>query len=367
MTDTRIQHLARTLVNYSIRVQKNDRIAIMGSVDAEPLIREVGREILRAGGHPMPVVQLSDWNYLFMSEANEEQLSFVNPFFKMVNEEFEGLVMIRSDLNTREMTNIDPKRHGIQAKAFAPIMETYMKRSASGEFRWVITAFPTHALAQDAHMSLEEFEDFVYKATFADTDDAVAAWKNIHDEQQTLVDWLAGKKEVHAIGPNVDLKVSIEGRRFKNSDGDRNMPSGEIFTSPIEDSAEGWYRGSYPAIHSGQEVLGVKLTFKEGKVVKAEAERNESYLKEMVGLDEGSCRLGEFAIGTNMGIATFSRNILFDEKMGGTMHIALGSGFPELGGTNRSGVHWDIITDMREGGQIYVDGELFYDSGTFKV
>jgi aminopeptidase len=334
-------------------------------VAAEPLIREVGRQVLRAGGHPIPTVRLSGWNYLFMHEASERQLQFVNPFFKMVQEEFEGYVHIHSDLNTRETTNIPPEKRAIQAKALAPVMETYMRRSAEGDFRWVITMFPTAALAQDAEMSLEEFERFVYGATFADTDDPIGAWQQVHDDQQKLVDWLDGKKEIVAKGPNVDLKVSIEGRPFRNSDGDRNMPSGEIFTSPVEDSVEGWYRGSFPALHGGQEVLGVELVFEAGKVVEAKAERNQAYLQEMVNLDEGSNVMGEFAIGTNTGIKKFSRNILFDEKMGGTMHIALGSGFPELGSKNTSGLHWDIITEMRDGGQIFVDGELFYDSGMF--
>ena len=367
MADYRIENLARTVVEYSVRVQEGDRVGISGSVAAEPLIREIGRHVLRAGGHPLPMVTLSGWNYLYMHEASDQQLQFVNPFFKMVQEQFEGYVHIRSDLNTREMVNIPPEKRAVQAKAFAPVMETYMRRSAEGDFRWVITIFPTAALAQDAEMSLEEFERFVYAATFADTDNPIAEWQRIHDHQQRLVDWLAGKKEVVAKGPNVDLKVSIDGRPFKNSDGDRNMPSGEIFTSPVEDSAEGWYRGSFPALNGGQEVLGVELTFENGRVIEARAERNEAYLQKMVNLDEGSNVMGEFAIGTNTGIQKFSRNILFDEKMGGTMHIALGSGFPELGSKNISALHWDIITEMREGGQVFVDGELFYDSGEFVV
>ncbi len=367
MTDYRIENLARTLVEYSIRVKKGDRVAIGGTTQAEPLMREVSRHVLRAGGHPTPVVHLSGWEYLFMKEASEEQLKYVNPFFKMVQEEFEGLIHIRSDLNTRELVSIPAEKHAVKAKALAPVMETHMRRSAAGEFNWVVTIFPTPALAQDAEMSLEEFRDFVYGATFADREDPIAAWQRVHKDQQVLVDWLEGKKEAVAKGPNVDLRVSIEGRPFKNSDGDRNMPSGEIFTSPVEDSAEGWYRGSFPALNGGQEVLGVELTFENGRVVEATAERNEEYLQTMINLDEGSSIMGEFAIGTNMGIQKFSRNILFDEKMGGTMHIALGSGFPEVGGENTSGLHWDIITEMRDGGKIFVDGELFYDSGDFVV
>lgn len=367
MADYRIENLARTLVNYSVRVKEGDRVAIRGSVAAEELIREVGRQVLKAGGHPIPTVGVSGWEHLYLSEASEAQLKFINPLYRMVQEEFEGYIHIYSDLNTRERANIPPETLAIRARAFAPVMETYMRRTAEGEFRWVITLFPTHALAQDAEMALEEFEDFVYRATFADQDDPVAAWQKVHDDQQKLVDWLQGKREVVAKGPNVDLRVSIEGRPFRNSDGDRNMPSGEIYTSPVEASVEGWYRGSFPAINGGQEVVGVELNFEAGRVIEAKAERNEDYLHQMLDLDEGSRVMGEFAIGTNMGIQKFTRNILFDEKMGGTMHIALGSGFPELGSQNTSGLHWDIITEMRDGGSIFVDDELFYDSGEFVV
>lgn len=367
MKDPRVEKLAQTLVYYSMRVQKGDRVAINGSVEAAPLMRAVGREVLRAGGHPIQLPQLQGWAYEYLSLANDEQLEFVNPIAEMVLGEFECSVHIRSDLNTRELNNIPPERRSRQAKASAPMLKRYRERSAAGDYRWVITVFPTRALAQDAQMSLQEFEDFVFSATFSDRDDPIAAWRQIHDEQQRLVDYLAGKSQVEVKGPNVDLTLSIEGRSFRNSDGDRNMPSGEVFTSPVEDSAQGFYRGSYPALHRGQEVQGVELRFEDGLVVEASAERNEAFLLEMLDMDEGARRLGEFAIATNYGIDRFSRMILFDEKMGGTMHIALGSGFADLGGKNESVLHWDIITDLKEDTEIRVDGELFYANGEFKL
>jgi aminopeptidase len=244
-------------------------------------------------------------------------------------------------------------------------MEISMKRSATNEFRWVGTMFPTNAHAQEADMSLSDFEDFVFSACYVDKDDPVAEWKKVSAMQQKLVDWLVGKKKVTVKGPNVDLTLSIAGRTFINSDGKHNMPSGEIFTGPVEDSCNGWIRYSYPAIVGGREVSGIELHFEEGKVVKATAEKNQDFLISTIDTDEGARYLGEFAIGTNNGIQRFTKSILFDEKIGGTMHMALGAGYPETGSVNKSSVHWDMICDMRDGGKIWVDDELFYDSGHF--
>jgi aminopeptidase len=216
-------------------------------------------------------------------------------------------------------------------------------------------------------MSLRDYADFVYQATFADQDDPVGAWQKIHDEQQRLVDWLVGKQQVTVKGPNVDLRLSVEGRTFINADGEKNMPSGEIFTSPVEDSANGWIRFTYPAIAGGREVEGIELQFKDGKVVSAKAEKNEDYLNTMLDTDESARYLGEFAIGTNYGIQKFTKSILFDEKIGGTMHLAIGGGFIEAGGENQSAIHWDMICDMRDDSEIHMDGELFYKNGEFKV
>jgi aminopeptidase len=230
-----------------------------------------------------------------------------------------------------------------------------------------VAIFPTQAYAQDAEMSLAEFEDYVYSTTYADAEDPVAMWQKIHDEQQRLVDWLAGKKHVEVKGPDIDLKLSIEGRTFENADGEKNMPSGEIFTSPVEDSANGWVRFTYPAVSSGREVEGIELHFEDGKVVEASAKKNQDFLLRMLDTDPGARYLGEFAVGTNKKINRFIKNILFDEKIGGTIHMAVGYGFPETGSVNESAIHWDMICDMRDGGQIFVDGELIYESGEFKI
>ncbi len=367
MMDPRVTRLAQVLVRYCVKVQRGELVAVTGTPVAEPLIEAVGHEVLKAGGYPHFLIEPSAWERTFLDQASEDQLEFISPLFETVMSTFDCLIRLRAPINTQALNGVDPARQSKQALARKPLMQRFRQRFARGELRWVLTLYPTQALAQDAGMSLAAFEDFVYSAMFLDREDPVLAWQKVHDEQQRLVDWLDGKEDVHAVGPNVDLKASIKGRRFRNSDGDRNMPSGEIFTSPVEDSVEGWYRGSYPAFHRGQEVHGLELRFEKGVVVEARAERNEAFLVEMLEVDEGARRVGELAIGTNRGIQRFIRNILFDEKIGGTMHIALGSSYLEVGGQNQSAIHWDIITDMRNGGKIYVDGELFYDSGEFLV
>jgi aminopeptidase len=374
MPDIRHTRLADVLINYSINVKPGDRVGILTQPIAMPLVEEIYRKVLQAGGFPYvqlgglrSKVETENLSYYLLTEGSQEQIEHVNQFEKIIREEFECLLVIGSATNTRALSNVDPGRISRRLKAYREVTKVYQQRSASKDLRWVITLFPTEAYAQDAEMSLDEFEDYVYGTTFTDQEDPIREWNKVHDEQQQLVDWLVGKKHVEVKGPNVDLQLSIEGRGFVNSDGEHNMPSGEIYTSPVEDSVEGWVRFSYPAIYSAREVEGVELTFEKGKVVKATAEKNEAFLKKMIATDEGASYLGEFAIGTNKRINRFIKSILFDEKIGGTIHMALGFGFPQIGGKNESAIHWDMICDMREGGLIHVDGDLFYDSGEFKI
>jgi len=366
MADTRVINLAKTLVNYSTKVKPGDKVAVIGKAIAEPLLLELQREVLRAGGHPHMLVRLEGSQYIAYTESSEEQLKYVSPMQKMVIEDFDVMIQLFSDCNTKSLSNIDPALQQLTAQAQAELFKTYMQRSASGDLRWVLSMFPTTGYAQDAEMSLEELQAYVYSTTYSDTDDPVAEWNRIHTEQQELVDWLKGKKQVVVKGPNVDLTLSIEGRPFINSDGSNNMPSGEIFTSPVEDSINGWIKFTYPAILRGREVSGIEIQLKDGRVEKATAVKNEDFLHAMLNTDEGASGVGEFAIGTNKRINRFIKNILFDEKIGGTIHMAFGAGFPECNSKNVSAIHWDMICDMRDGGTIHVDDELFYDSGEFK-
>jgi aminopeptidase len=265
------------------------------------------------------------------------------------------------------LSNVDPAKMVLQRQAGTEMMKTYFARSASGELRWVGTLYPTNAFAQDAGMSLGDYEDFCYGACMPDLDDPVGHWQRFSAWQQKIVDWLDGKQEVHVVGPETDLHLNIAGRTFINSDGKRNMPSGEVFTGPVEESVNGHVHFSYPAIVGGREVSGIRLQFVDGKVVKASAETGEEFLLQTLETDEGARYVGEFAIGTNEGITQFTRQILFDEKIGGSFHMALGRGYPETGSQNQSAIHWDMICDMRAGGEIWVDGELLYKDGAFAI
>lgn len=375
MADPRVINLARTLVHYCVEVKEKDLVGIIAQPPATPLVGEVLRQVLRRGGYPyllpytlpLPALGYEGLDQIFFEEASDDQLQHQDRFWKTLNEDFDVRIFIHSQFNTRALSEINPQRVSIYRQAYKEIFDTYFERMASGSLRRVSTLFPTQAFAQDAGMSLKEFEDYVYSTTYSDKENPVAEWQRIHDEQQGLVDWLKGKKEIQVKGPNAELVLSVEGREFFNSDGKQNMPSGEIFTGPVEDSAQGWVRFTHPAILEGYEVEGVELHFEGGKVVKATASKNEDFLHTMLDVDEGSRYLGEFAIGTNHMINRFIKKILFDEKIGGTIHMALGQGYPITGSVNNSAIHWDMICDMRDGGKIYADGELFYESGEFKI
>ncbi len=367
MTDPRVEKLADVLVRYSVAVQPGDKVLIRGGTSADPLLRAVYAKVLQAGGHPLLMVSLPGMDELFFRYASDEQLEYVPEPVKLITETYDVSIGIRGVENTKSLSNVDPAKMVLQSLAQADLMKTYMQRSASGELRWVGTLFPTNAYAQDAEMSLNEYEDFVYGACLPDMDDPVGAWQRFSAWQQRIVDWLKGKERVHVIGPETELHLSVAGRVFINSDGRHNMPSGEVFTGPVEDSVEGHVYFSYPAIYRGREVTGVRLWFEGGKVVKATAEKNEDFLLKTLDTDAGSRYVGEFAIGTNKGISRFTRQILFDEKISGSFHMAAGAGYPETGSKNESAIHWDMICDMRDGGEIWVDDELLYKDGGFVV
>ncbi len=367
MGDPRVEKLAEVLVNYSVEVQPGERVMIQGETAAEPLLKAIYAGVLKAGGHPLMMISLQGIDELLYRHASDEQLQHVPEPLKLAIETYDVSIGVMSSENTKALSSIDPAKMVLRRRGRTELSKTFMRRSASGELRWTGTLFPTNAHAQDAEMSLREFEDFVYGACMPDEEDPVGYWRRFSAWQQKIVDWFVGKERVHIVGPETDLRLSIAGRTFMNSDGRRNMPSGEVFTGPVEDSAEGHVYFSYPAIYQGKEVEGVRLWFEKGRVVKATAEKNEELLLETLDTDEGSRYLGEFAIGTNEGITRFTRSILFDEKINGSFHLALGSGYPETGSKNESAIHWDMICDLRDGGEIWVDDELLYKDGQFVV
>jgi len=365
MTDIKLNRLANVLVNYSTKVKAGDWVHVNANWQAIPLVKEVVSYILKAGGNPSVSLESSDLNEVFMAQAGETQLRWMPPLDMHMIKNANVWIIIEAPENTRAMGNIDPARQQMRNLAYEKWMEAYTKRSAAGELRWVMTNYPCQALAQEAEMSLADYENFVYQATFADQVDPVQHWREIHVEQERLISWLAGKKMITIRGPHADVALSIAGRKFINSDGDQNMPSGEIFTSPVEESANGWVHFGYPAIYLGTAVEGARLEFEHGRVVSASAEKNEEFLLKMLDTDEGSRFLGEFGIGTNYGITRFTKNILYDEKIGGTFHLALGNGFGEAGGHNESSIHWDLISDVANETEMYADGQLFYKDGKF--
>ena len=371
MADPRITRLAQVMVSYCLEVQPGQRIALYGSPEAEPMLRALYREVLHAGGYPYPFMgfeiypSYGGFDDIFFKEASEDQLKHVFETDQMVRSSFEGMIVLQSNRNTRSLAEISPERQRIRNAAYADLQKTYLERTFQCSLRWVNGLYPTSTLAQEADMDLESFAEFVYRACRVDRPDAVEAWKAVHDRQEKLVDWLANREQVRVLGPDVDLSFSIQGRPFYNSSGKYNMPDGEIFTAPVEESVKGWVRFTYPAVAYGTLVEGVELRFEQGRITEATATKNQDFLHKMLDTDAGARYLGEWALGTNEYIDTFSKEILFDEKMDGTMHIAVGSGYPQTGSCNQSAIHWDMITDMTDSGQIFVDGELFYDSGKF--
>lgn len=365
MTDPRLANLARIIVDYSVKIRPGDKVFIAAMPAAEPLIKELYGLIVRRGGHPQLLLDLPGLQPIFFREASDEQLRYLPPIMQYVAENFDVRISIGSQANTRELSGVEPARQAMRAQAMRPLMKTFMERSARGALRWNVTLFPTDAYAQDADMSLADFEDFVYGACLCDEPDPVAAWQQVERRQQQLVDWLKGKREAHLVGPDTDLTVGIAGRTFVNSSATHNLPSGEVFTGPEETRVNGHVRFSFPAVSHGREVSDVRLWFEDGVVVKWSAAKNEDFLTHMLNTDEGARRLGEFAFGANFGIQRFIKNILFDEKIGGTVHLAVGSGYPETGSVNQSAIHWDMICDLRQGGEVTVDGELCMKDGKY--
>lgn len=370
MPDPRIQAYAKILVEHSVRVGPGDRILVEATTAAEPLVRELFIQILERGGIPhlmlaFPGMMPFSQDELYLTYANGTQLDFAPTFYKLAYDEFEGRIRVHSATNTRGASNVDPLKAVQRSNALGPITEAQMRRGAEGKFKWVTTLYPTDAYAQDAGMSLKEYEDFVFRAVHADDRDPIGYWNSTAAGQQAAVDFLSNKDKVALRGPNVDLTLSIKGRKFQNSIGRFNMPDGEIFTGPVEDSVNGWVKFTYPAIYEGVIVEGAELTFAGGRVESASAAKNAGYLIKMLDSDSGARHLGEFAIGTNKDIDRFTGNILFDEKIGGSFHMALGAGYPETGSRNRSAIHWDLICDIRQDSEILADGEPFYRNGQF--
>jgi aminopeptidase len=367
MRDQRADALAQILVRYSTNVQPDDVCVIQSTTAGEALVQAIYEEVLRAGGLPIMQMTTEGAAPAFYELANQKQLEWVPPTATWAAENADVRIAVMADQNTRALSQVDPKRQAITQKARQPLMETSMQRAAEGSYRWSLTLFPTEAYASEAGMSLAAYEDFYYRACLATDSEPVTAWQRQSDEVKRLAAWMEGKEEVRITGPDTDITLGVAGRKFIPCTGEHNMPDGEFFTGPIEDSVNGEIAFSFPATYGGREVAGVRLKFADGKVVDASAERGEDFLTEMLDTDDGARRLGELGIGTNYGIATGTKEILLDEKIGGTVHMAIGMSYPETGGVNNSAVHWDMVCDLRQGGAITVDGTEIQRDGKFVI
>ncbi|MBN2695782.1 aminopeptidase [bacterium] len=363
MGDLRVKKLAQLLVNYSLKLKKGELLSINTSDIAHPLVKEVYREAIEVGAHPDLNIELEGLKEILLKNGSDEQLKHLSPKEDMVYRNYDAVLTIWGGYNTKPLSNVDSKKIALNRLARKDAVNVFFQRVAEGKAKWCGTQFPTHSDAQEAGMSLEEYEDFVYGAGLLNSENPSQEWEKISAFQQKIADFMQTKKTLRFVAKDTDLTLSVDGRKWINCDGHENFPDGEVFTTPIRESANGTVRFSFPAIYSGKEVEDVRLTFKDGKVIEATAGKGEEFLNAILDTDEGARYLGEIAVGTNYGVQNFTKNILFDEKIGGTFHLAVGAGFPETGGDNDSAIHWDMICDLRDGGKIYADDELIYENG----
>jgi aminopeptidase len=367
MSDPRVTNLAKILVGYSTEVKEGEVVAIDGETAAAPLLLAVYEEVLGAGAHAVMNVALDGQIAAYFKHAADPQLEWISPFAEWMVDNVDVRIAIGASTNTRELSGVPPEKQTKRQAATGPLMTRAMKRAAEGDFRWVYTLFPTSAYASEAEMSLADYEDFYYSACLATDGDPLSAWKRASEETVRLAEWIEGHEEVRVTAPGTDITLGVTGRKFIPCVGDHNMPDGEFFTGPVEDSVEGEVSFHLPAVIGGREVSGVHLRFESGRVVDASADRGEEYLIKLLDTDEGARTLGELGIGTNYSIDRGTREVLLDEKLGGTVHMAVGAAYPESGGTNDSAVHTDLVCDLRLGGKLEVDGVVMQEDGRFVV
>ncbi len=357
---------AELLVNYSLELKEGDKFLIRSSYLAEELVKEVYRQALAIGAHPEFRVSLNGTEKVFYETASDDQLKYVSPCAKYVIDNYDVLLNVTSPFNLKELGNVDPAKKQTVSIARTEINKTFMQRAADKELQWTLCVFPTDAAAQECGMSRAEYEEFVYSACFLYDEDPLDKWRQLRDGQQRIVDLLNGKSQIKYQSKDVDISFSTAGRKWLNSAGTNNMPSGEVFTGPVEDSVNGSIRFSYPLIYMSQEIEDVWLEIKDGEVVKWEAKEGKELLDKIFEIP-GAKRFGEAAVGMNYGITKFTKNMMFDEKIGGTIHMAVGASYPETGGENESSVHIDMIANMNEDSQIVADGEVVYENGKFII
>lgn len=355
---------AQLLVNYCLELKKGDKLMIKTTTLAEDLVREVYREAIKVGAHVETDLIFREKSRIFLENANDDQLSYISANSEYVIKNFDAYLYIMAPFNLREDANVDQEKKTKQSLAGRELNKVFSQRTADGSLTRSLCLYPTQASAQEAGMSLEEYSAFVYGACNLMSDDPAAVWRQVRERQQRVVDHLNQCSTIRYKNKKSDISFSVAGRTWINSDGRVNMPSGEVFTGPVEDSVNGTVHFDYPSIFRSQEVRGVTFEVKDGDIVKWSAEMGQSVLDEIMQID-GARRFGEVAIGTNYSIQQPTKNILFDEKIGGTIHMAIGQSYIQTGGTNQSVIHWDLIADMTDGGEIWADDKLIYQDGKF--
>ena len=355
---------AQLLVNYCVSLKEGERVFVQSTTLGEPLVREVYREILRAGGLPHINMDFRDQGTIRLNESSADQLAYVDPIYAAAMQEFDAYIYIRAPFYSRATQETNSENAKLDVAARAPYRKRYSERTATLDLKRTLCEYPTVANAQNAGISPEAYAEFIYNACHLFDENPQACWEEVSRSQQAAVDLLNGRTKMRYLGEGIDISFSTKGRTWINSDGQTNMPSGEVYTSPVENSVNGHIHFSFPAIYMGHEVEGVTLWVKDGLVEKWEAKRGQGFLDHIFQI-EGARRFGEAAIGNNFNINTFTKNILFDEKIGGTVHMALGQSYLQAGGKNTSSIHWDMIADMRKEGEIYANGEKIYEKGVF--
>ena len=362
------QKLAEVLVGYSTEVRPGELVLVHAPAVAQPLAEEVVRAVVRARAHPMLRLQPDgDWDdAILLADGDDEQLGWIDPGVWADRERCDVRIVVTADaLSRRNLGDADPARQAFQERAHMPLYDLQRNRAAEGSLRWCLVEYPTEAAAQDAGMSFDEYIEFVTHAGFLHLDDPVARWRELRGDIDRVADFLEQVEELRVVAHETDLRLGVGGRKWVRSYGHRNFPDGETYTGPVEDDVEGTIAFTFPGLYRGREADGIRLRFERGEVVEATARSGEDFLRQMIGMDDGARRVGEFAFGLNESVQRFTRNVLYDEKMGGTVHLALGAAYPETGSQNESALHWDIVCDLRDGGEVYADGRLVYRAGRF--
>ena len=365
--DNRIKKHAEVLLKYSLDIKKGEKLLIDGDVVTLPLIKESYRLAVELGALPQVIINSEELKEILLKGGSEEQIKYVPVSIKKAFATIDASLSFFGGSNTRMLSNVNPEKLKLSAQGFSEITRIFFERSAKKELKWCATMFPNQANAQEANMSISEYEDFVYGAGYIDRKDPIAEWKKLEKKQEGICNILNGKKRLRIVSKDTDLKMSIEGRKWLNCCGKANFPDGEVFTGPVEDSVEGHIRFSFPGIYGGREIEDIQLTFEKGRVIKAVAAKGEELLEQILKTDEGARYVGEIAAGTNYNIQKFTKHMLFDEKIGGTVHLAIGRSIPESLGKNQSAIHWDMLCDMKKSGEIYADSELVYKDGKFLI